>query len=302
MRVPFCLGILLLFVPPSAFAQSPPMPPHVPLASTPITMTRTETELRAEAPDGLLAFRSARDASGRIVVSVTTRTAAPMNLEAVVATDWQSVTWRGEGPAMTPEARQPLERLAAELERRMLQPAVQPQEEWAFRIVSYWADVPIGFPMATTQTIRRERRSVEGGSVSGEERGRKADGGKPDCATGCNVDSDDGIVDLSTPCKPAHHQTKHDACDKSTGQGHCYNSYRVEGGCGRAIHCRGRCGPGCGFTGFGVYSKDCLEHDHCVDHNRACATCPTDKKCGDEWIDAADDFMWGSFSCDDCKL
>jgi hypothetical protein len=306
------------------------IPDDIPLAAVPATTTRVGRKVRVDlvAPRGTLEFESAPLPSGEIATSLTARFGGDLTpLEAVVAADRQSIAWNGHGSVLTRDSLDALERLAAELELQMLQPDVSPEVEWAFRIVSFWAEAPIGLVIGQKETLRprvdapdEKRRSfIQRESIGDatdvlsldredavdEGRPIQADAGKAKCAKGCNVDSDDGIVYLEgsgkdAACKTKSYKTKHDACDTSTGKGHCYASYTVSGGCNRKTGCPGRLGPGCGVTGYGVYSKDCLEHDYCVGHDSACALCPGDNKCGDEWWDAADD-TFGRINCNGCK-
>lgn len=304
MRAAFCLGIVLFFIP--HFARGA----DVPLASTPVPIRQTDTRLEADliAPNGVLEFRSARQPSGDLVISLAARFGEERReLQAVIPENRQSVQWIGNGQTLTPPIRDAIRRLAAELEGRMRRPGVQPLEEWAFRVASYWGEAPLRFPIQTRTTRRPDVESNIAGDEFSAETSQRADGrAAARCEDGCNVDSDDGIVYLegsgeNEACRAKwYQQTKHDACDRSTGTGHCYGVYPAEGGCDGNAGCRGRCGAGCSFTGFGIYTKDCLEHDHCVEHEGAAAFNPKDKECGDEWIDAADDFTWGKYNCSGC--
>ena len=60
--------------------------------------------------------------------------------------------------------------------------------------------------------------------------------------------------------------------------------------------CLGRCGAGCSqfFSIASAWTKDCLDHDAC---GRALggSTNPFDDNCGDEYAQAADDFLFGVF-------
>ncbi len=61
--------------------------------------------------------------------------------------------------------------------------------------------------------------------------------------------------------------------------------------------CIGRCGSGCGsiFTIASAWTKDCLDHDRCgrVNGGGSASTNPFDRECGDEYFEAADDFLFG---------
>mmetsp|Transcript_53491 Transcript_53491/g.124516 ORF Transcript_53491/g.124516 Transcript_53491/m.124516 type:complete len:315 (+) Transcript_53491:52-996(+) len=59
--------------------------------------------------------------------------------------------------------------------------------------------------------------------------------------------------------------------------------------------CMGRCGEGCEpASKKQVYTQGCLDHDMCSWHNSATGG-PLDSNCGDEWMAASDDFMFGDF-------
>ncbi|TCI91315.1 hypothetical protein [Tenacibaculum sp. M341] len=58
--------------------------------------------------------------------------------------------------------------------------------------------------------------------------------------------------------------------------------------------CIGRCGSGCGsfFSLASAWTKDCLDHDRCGRVNGG-STNPFDSECGDEYAEAADDYLFG---------
>lgn len=58
--------------------------------------------------------------------------------------------------------------------------------------------------------------------------------------------------------------------------------------------CLGRCGSGCGswFSLASAWTKDCLDHDQCG-RQLGGSTNPFDSNCGDEYSDAADDYLFG---------
>lgn len=68
-----------------------------------------------------------------------------------------------------------------------------------------------------------------------------------------------------------------------------------------APSCEGRCGAGCPCNSWyclnRYYTQDCMEHDWCLNYNPGDgSTDPFAPNCGDEWSDAADDFISGSSS------
>lgn len=55
---------------------------------------------------------------------------------------------------------------------------------------------------------------------------------------------------------------------------HCFKTYRVTSGPHTTrSKCFGRCGKGCGkYNGLGIYTLDCLDHDHAVRHSGSYTT------------------------------
>lgn len=56
--------------------------------------------------------------------------------------------------------------------------------------------------------------------------------------------------------------------------------------------CMGRCGADCGWGAPSSWTKDCLDHDACSYRNSASGG-SSDPNCGDEYDEAADDWMGG---------
>jgi hypothetical protein len=56
--------------------------------------------------------------------------------------------------------------------------------------------------------------------------------------------------------------------------------------------CMGRCGADCGWGAPSSWTKDCLDHDACSYRNNASGG-SSDPNCGDEYDEAADDWMGG---------
>jgi hypothetical protein len=82
--------------------------------------------------------------------------------------------------------------------------------------------------------------------------------------------------------------------------GHSFCREETVTGCDFPTACMGRCGPGCGGAfGAGTYRLDCAEHDRCCRQHGNCFS-PIASSCGDEWIDAADDFIFGPRDCLTC--
>jgi hypothetical protein len=61
--------------------------------------------------------------------------------------------------------------------------------------------------------------------------------------------------------------------------------------------CEGRCGPGCPKGIYNYYfTKDCFDHDTCLDYHRSASTTSSSGDCGFEYQDAQNDFISGSSS------
>lgn len=103
----------------------------------------------------------------------------------------------------------------------------------------------------------------------------------------CQQDDEDGIAYMS--CATTSRTLWHDA------DSHCFQSERIWSG-PDSDDCLGRCGPGCGLWGGGVYSYDCGEHDRCGRVHGGSVN-PWDSECGDEYWEADDDFLWGWPNC-----
>lgn len=103
-------------------------------------------------------------------------------------------------------------------------------------------------------------------------------------------DDDDNGAPLTQACQLIPTELWHDADD------HDFCLEIIPAGCDIATECLGRCGAGCGSTGSGIYSLDCAEHDRCCRAHGGCFN-PLDSECGDEYREAASDFLFGSPNC-----
>ena len=294
-----------------------------PFRHEPVTIIDSAAELKADftAQSTWLDFKSSTTKAGEVKVAATVSSDGLVTrLEAVVSADQKSVTWTGNGGLLTKGSRDALRRLLAELELILQEGQFLPHQEWAFRLTNLWSEAPLNLPLRT-RIVRAPNRAdsisplvaidgvtAEPQAWSLSEQMEELNAAKATCASGCNASGGDGKIYLRGSCRDCGcalgtYSTKHDACVVATGKGHCYSSYSVQGGCSRNKGCVGRCGPGCGLLngpGGGSYTKDCLEHDHCVAHDSAAACCVNDPKCGDEFGEAEDDFLFAVFNCNGC--
>lgn len=111
--------------------------------------------------------------------------------------------------------------------------------------------------------------------------------------------SDPDVSDDDFEAIACKSQTNDQIWHDATGHNFCRQEATV--GCNLAEQCLGRCGPGCGGAfGAGTYRLDCTEHDQCCRTHGNCFS-PLAASCGDEWIDAADDFIFGPRDCLTCS-
>lgn len=189
------------------------------------------------------------------------------------------VVMDGHGLSVLPLERQALAALALELERQ-LDPYTRmlpPHQTMLFRLVNYWAEAPVGYPLERLE-IRRDA-GTRGETLGGT-------------SNATCYQADDDWSRLSGGCRYQTYTLYHDA----DGGGHCFQAFSQKAGCNHSQKCLGRCGPGCGLGGFGLYYTDCAEHDHCCRDHGSCIL-PTATKCGDEYMEAAPEFIFGLPNC-----
>jgi len=62
----------------------------------------------------------------------------------------------------------------------------------------------------------------------------------------------------------------------------------------KAGKCMGRCGGGCDkWWAASAWAKDCLDHDICIVDQDGKNDLANDENCGDEFVHAADDYVFG---------
>jgi len=78
------------------------------------------------------------------------------------------------------------------------------------------------------------------------------------------------------------------------GDGKHSEYFKVNSSPNSGSQCLGRCGGGCDkWWAISSYTQDCLEHDICLWKNPGAPTTSPTGVCGDEWIEAADDYLLG---------
>jgi hypothetical protein len=257
-----------------------------------------------------LAFRSVMAAPTRAIVEVEFRSGeVVLEAEADFAANMRILD--GHDRALSVGERVALATLVAHLERYLqpYQPGIPAHEDFLFRVVSCWAEAPVGWPLRrreiilTPVIVAEKPASVECPAVGGDVPEGGGDvpegGGCPNDVDQLGACNDPGLCGEGSngtaricpnPCGAAFFQLWHDACP-----GHDYCSEGLPAGC-LSCDCRGRCGPTCGSNdGAGVYTIDCAEHDRCCHIHGACLN-PDAVFCGDEFADAMDDF----FFADNC--
>jgi hypothetical protein len=174
----------------------------------------------------------------------------------------------GHDAALTVEDKEALVAFSHVLEQS-LGTASGLHERLLYARVLHWAEAPVGLPL-TARTLRVPPvRQGEKGSTT------------KDLLESCQRSDQDGFL-LFPSCSTGNRLLSHDATT------HCFLAEAVRSGPG-SDDCLGRCGPGCG-CGWNRYTYDCGDHDRCCRVHGSCLN-PRDASCGDEWWEAADDFV-----------
>ena len=163
-------------------------------------------------------------------------------------------------------------------------------QELVWRLSEMYSEAPFGITIERMRVIDLKSDPEQNADV-----GRDAGGDAP---AACGQ-AGGGFIDLHAQCNVCNaglHCWRSEAHDYCTGPGahHDYvTTAHQDFGCGSS-DCYGRCGGGCGAFGWGVgaWQKDCLDHDRC---NRAHGQ--QFEGCGDEWNEAADDYLNGVIHC-----
>lgn len=164
--------------------------------------------------------------------------------------------------------------------------------EMLWRLSEMYSEAPFGITLPRQRVIDLaidpERYTDVDGLASVDLRGSLTKA----CGQGGN-----GFIDLhdqGNVCDNGHlwRSEAHDYCS-GPGSHHGYQTVsHYDFGCG-STSCAGRCGGGCGaLNGQGAWQKDCLDHDRC---NRTHGQ--QFEGCGDEWNEAADDYLNGEIHC-----
>lgn len=255
--------------------------------------------------------------------AVTSVDAGSLSLDARRDLQTDTVTLDGHSERITTSQKDALLALCEGLESSLGPTGAElsPSEDLLVRSVCYYADAPVGYKLTDATEKKPPREEPLQAPIAGvdtefsntsyspvmmddasdaptpEECDRvetlKDSGRLKDFRifVACQQNGQDGISYLT--CKLRTHNLYHDS------EFHCYRGGRFQTGpC--AYACRGRCGPGCGNSNRrGVYSRDCAEHDRCAGHDgtRSWGVWKSDRSCGDEWVEARDDFLHGRNNC-----
>lgn len=219
-----------------------------------------------------------------------------MAVDAAYFPDRATVVLDGHDGMVFPDDRQVLQALALRLEAewRPYSAELPVERHFAFRLILLLSEAPAGYvlerrsyerpPMSFDSTPREHRGTPRGGGAGGPIQDACVD-----------VADDDGITYYAGSCDIFVDVAYHDACPA-----HGFEGIPEEMGCALFVDCMARCGAGCGFfNGTGAYTWDCGDHDSCCGIHGGCID-PWDEWCGDEYDDAADDFLWGAANCYDC--
>lgn len=161
--------------------------------------------------------------------------------------------------------------------------------EVVWRLSEMYSEAPYGVSLPKLRVVAFDRDPEQNADIDGLF-------GIGSAAKACGA-SGGGFIDLhdqGNVCDKGHlwRSEAHDYC---TGPGANHTMKTVahqDFGCA-TNGCYGRCGGGCGvLNGQGAWQKDCLDHDVC---NRTHGQ--QFSGCGDEWNEAADDYLNGEIHC-----
>lgn len=184
-----------------------------------------------------------------------------ITLNASVQYDDQSIEFDGKSAVLTLDQKETLLDLGNEISKYLFDDKSVDDFTMAeftmLRLLEYWAKSPSGFP--------HKKRSVTSNV-------------NPDYAL---KSRNEGITCIK--------KNTYVTAEYDDDSGNVQESILVNGD-----DCIGRCGSGCGsfFTVASAWTKDCLDHDRCGRVNGG-STNPFDSECGDEYAEAADDYLFG---------
>lgn len=246
----------------------------------------------------------------------------------------QTVVSGASGERITAEQKQALAALSQELDQAygVLGSELPPQEDLLVRIVSYYAEAPVGFKLGNETTQKASVSYEQAPAVT--QAVAQSDIGKLEYVSYKSDVTSNGLEGpTATECAEAEtlrnsglldEYTTFVACQRAGGDGIRYLScgYRTHkmywdsrrlcyGFRGnkytgpRAYRCRGQCGANCHQAtgpptyrcrGWGAYTRDCAEHDDCSYRTNASGGA-SDSNCGDEFKEARDDFLNARINC-----
>lgn len=181
------------------------------------------------------------------------------------------------GTLVSGEDKGALAAASTHLSQELVRPGHLPTNEQAFvlRNLSYLAEAPAGLPFPTTITQVPKMPALfascthEGQAPAGHA-APEADDGAPQAIA-------------LLPCNVGTVVTGHDA-----GRYHNYQEFTIRGGPSSG-NTTGMCGREGDPGGSGGWTRDCLDHDFCVQHDNAVPGTPVGV-CGDEFNAASDDY------------
>ncbi len=184
-----------------------------------------------------------------------------LSLEAAINYQNQSIDFDGKDAVLTLDQKETLLDLGKEISKYLFKGETTDQFSMAeftlLRLLEYWAKSPTGFPHKKTRIASdiNENESLQ--------------------------NRNEGITCIR--------KNTFVTAEYDDDRGNIRESILVNG-----ERCIGRCGSGCGsfFTVASAWTKDCLDHDRCGRVNGS-STDPFDSECGDEYREAADDYLFG---------
>lgn len=265
---------------------------------------RTATEIAGEygLAGSLVSFSMRHDQAANKVAGFVEVNGIRFDLERDLKVE--KVRYTVNNQALNVEAKQTLVTLATEYDRSIgLFRARQNGVEYLLgRVIAYFSEAPVGYVIPANEVTKTPMKTVDPSDPSTElttffdQRARlvvscaaaRASGDLV-AAQACEVADQDGLSGIAN-CRPYNFTNYHDACQTNEPPAAAHGFIGVTqptGPC--STNCLGGCGPGCVIGQ--PFTRDCADHDSCCRDHGGC-TDPNDVSCGDEYSDAADDFLF----------
>lgn len=279
----------------------------------------------------LVAYKSERDASGRVIESSVVVDGKVLEARKDLVT--QEITFDGHDNALSAAQSEALVAMIMEVDRTDIAlEGAPPQEDFLYRLIEYVSSAPSSAVLGRYAVPE----GSEGGAAAGSESEPRQQTVKFELASSTvspeavetealgladPLAASSGASTASEECDEAQTVAPWDvttvfvACNQRDDDGiaylTCQNknravSYDGKNNCFKKFYgyysgphtsrCKGRCGPGCGARAKGKYTQDCLDHDACCGRYGGCIN-GAFGSCADEFREADDDVFRARRNC-----